>query len=292
MVELKFYSFNVRGIRDPLKRKIIFRHLTEKYPGGIYFLQETHSSPDIVSDFYRDWNVNESSDRIHFSHGKTDSCGVAVLISADLDLNITLLHRDDEGRFLVLKLITNDNQEFIACNLYCPTRNKVKEQLTFFDHVKQTLANFDYVNLIMGGDYNSIFNVELDKQGGNTENATNEFTEELKAFMEANDLVDAYRIKYPDRRTFTRFQRKPPVMTRIDHWLISSHLINYMKDVDIYPGIKSDHSIIFLSISNTNTKQGRGFWKFNTTLLKDLEYVKSINEMFDSLKEETLDFNT
>ncbi len=63
------------------------------------------------------------------------------------------------------------------------------------------------------------------------------YTDELIAFMEAHDLVDAIRIQSPNINIFTRMQQKPMILSRFDHWLISSHLV--------FPGIKSDHSIIF-----------------------------------------------
>ena len=97
MVELKIYSFNVRGVGNRLKRRTIFRHLKKKYAPGIFMLQETHSSENLEDTWKMEWNGD-----IYFSHGSTNSCGVAILISPGLDLNIQLLHKDTCGRFLAL----------------------------------------------------------------------------------------------------------------------------------------------------------------------------------------------
>ncbi len=49
------------------------------------------------------------------------------------------------------------------------------------------------------------------------------------------------------------------------------------------PGIHSDHSLLKFSIINhTKDKTGRGFWKFNTSLLHDHEYVKNIKNIIKS----------
>ena len=40
----------------------------------------------------------------------------------------------------------------------------------------------------------------------------------------------------------------------------------------------SDHSPILLEIDFTKFERGRGFWKFNTSLLKDIAYVNIVNE--------------
>ena len=281
MVDLKIYSFNVRGIRQKLKRRTIFRHLKNKYPNGVYLLQETHSSTEVEQLWKMEWNGD-----IYFNHGSTASCGVAILFFPGLDLSIDNIRKDDNGRFLALQ-IKNDDQDFFLCNLYFPTRDKVQEQLKLLNYVKQTTNEIECLYTILGGDFNTVFNPDADKQGGDMLSCTNAYTDELVAFMEAHDLIDAIRLQHPDKRLFTRIQRSPPVLSRIDHWLISSQLINYMNAANAFPGIKSDHSIIFLHISSSSVKRGRGFWKFNASLLKDLEYVNKVNDIVQKLKDET-----
>ena len=282
MVDCKIYSFNVRGIRDKVKRRVVFRHLKKKYPGGIYLLQETHSSVDVEQSWKLDWNG-----KLYFSHGETDSCGVTTMISPDLDLDVLDVSKDEGGRFLALKIKMSNEEEFFLCNIYAPTRNKVQEQIKFLNHIKNTLCLSTPLNVIIGGDFNTIFDPDLDKQGGDLVNCTNLYTKELLAFIETYDLIDAIRFQHPDKKIFTRVQRTPPVLTRIDHWLISSHLVNCLKTALALPGIKSDHSIILLHICSNSDQRGRGFWKFNSTLLKDIDYVKSISDMISTLKVKT-----
>ncbi len=282
MVDIRMYSFNVRGLRDKVKRKIVFNHLMTKYPKGIYLLQETHSTPDVESTWKKDWPGGE----IYFSHGKNDSCGVATLVYKDLDVNVSNIQQDENGRCLSMN-VSVDQDEFDVFNIYAPTRNHVEEQLQFLQYVKDKCIELSSSGLVLGGDFNTIFDADLDKQGGTMSNCTNLYTDELTAFMDAHDLFDVIRFRHPDRRLFTRIQRTPPVMTRIDHWLMSHHLSSYLQNATVFPGIKSDHSIIHFHISTSHAKRGRGFWKFNPSLLRDLEYIKSVKNIIQDIKSET-----
>ena len=92
----------------------------------------------------------------------------------------------------------------------------------------------------------------------------------------------------PHEKIFTRVQRNPLILSRIDHWLISAHLGNYISRAKVIPGVKSDHSVIILNLNNGSGKRGPGFWKFNASLLSDPEYVSSTNTLIESLCNDTL----
>ena len=52
-------------------------------------------------------------------------------------------------------------------------------------------------------------------------------------------------------------------------------------------GIKTDHSAITLSIRNDATPfKGPGFWKFNTSLLEDENYVSEMKILIEKLTNE------
>ena len=74
--------------------------------------------------------------------------------------------------------------------------------------------------------------------------------------------------------------KKGQVHSRLDYWLTSMHMIYDLKAADIKPSIKSDHSIISISFDLHNSIQrGRGFWKFNSDLFKDMEYIAKIKDV-------------
>ena len=60
----------------------------------------------------------------------------------------------------------------------------------------------------------------------------------------------------------------------------------FLHECEIIPGYRSDHSGVLLNLQiNFDTEKGRGYWKFNNTLLKDIEYVNKVKKVIN----ETLD---
>ena len=47
------------------------------------------------------------------------------------------------------------------------------------------------------------------------------------------DLVDIWRIKNPERRSFTWSQQSPKVLRRLDYWLISNNVQDWVKSTEI-----------------------------------------------------------
>ena len=77
-------------------------------------------------------------------------------------------------------------------NIYAP--NSPRGRKNFFDKLWQYKPGDD--NLIVGGDFNCIEEPDLDKQGGNPVSGTSG-VEELKQFVQTNDLFDTWRENHP-----------------------------------------------------------------------------------------------
>ena len=154
-----------------------------------------------------------------------------------------------------------------------------------------------YYYVIIGGHFNVCLNPTLDKQGG-TKVKQSARAKQLLEIAENNDLVDIWRILNEDRKRFTwrNFTKNGRVSSRLDLWMVSSHLIFDVEGTEIEPSIKTDHSLINISFYLTKTPaRGRGFWKFNNSLLADKEYVDMIkcflekcHEKFQSVENKTL----
>lgn len=65
-----------------------------------------------------------------------------------------------------------------------------------------------------------------------------------------------------------------------------------IKDVSIIAVIRSDHSAIFLHLQEIEEcQQGPGFWKMNTSLLTDENFVQKMKEKLDQWKKEGEEFS-
>ena len=284
MEHLNLSTFNARGLGDATKRRTVFGWL-KRYHSGIVFLQETHTH--IGS--HKTWE-NEWKGQVFLSSGTTSSRGVAILISAKLNITVEHIVKDTQGRFILLDARLDD-QNFILVNIYAPTKDKKEEQKDFFIYIHDILIEYMDRHLLVGGDFNICLQPEIDKKGGILEKQSDNALM-IETLAEELDLVDVWRILNPDSSRFTRreMSKNGLVQSRLDFWLISNHLLYDFCKQDIKPGIRSDHSIveIVLEIHNSQRK-GKGFFKFNSALLKDNEYTNKINTMIDTYINEQKD---
>ena len=97
----------------------------------------------------------------------------------------------------------------------------------------------------------------------------------LKNFMNEFDLQDIWRENNIGRKRFT-WKGPNNLQARLDYFLVSSDLLPFVNDCDIGIKYKSDHSPVAISFKFIKHERGRGNWKFNNSLLNDIEYVKTI----------------
>ena len=149
---LKFISNNVKRIQKLEKRIKIFEYLKN----GFIFFQETHSS---VSDEKR-W-CNELDGNLYFSHGKTNSCGVAIGYVGSKSFVLTNQTTDKNGRLLLIEVIFDD-VKFVLINI-CNCNTESQQLLTLIE-LHKILQNVDDIrnkNIIIGGDLIIIIAINL-----------------------------------------------------------------------------------------------------------------------------------
>ena len=125
MDNLKFVSNDCNGLatsdKDRIKFFLYLQNAIKK--NGILFLQETHSTKDTANKFCKDFgNENE----LYFSHGASNSCGVAIGFCGNFEREIIKEIADPNGRFLLMQVKIGDS-EYALINIYNP--NVEKDQL-------------------------------------------------------------------------------------------------------------------------------------------------------------------
>ena len=149
------------------------------------------------------------------------------------------------------------------------------------------IQEYENKNIIIGGDFNVCLQPAIDKKGGRLEERSKS-AEIIDSIVDTFDFIDVWRYLNPELRRFTRREMTKAglVQSRLDYFLISIHLLYDFSRQDIAPGIKSDHSLVYFQLEIENSqKPGRGFFKFNSTLLKDLSYVKKTKEIIKNFKD-------
>ena len=106
---------------------------------------------------------------MYFSHGTTHNKGVTVLFNSKFECDIKACKIDQNGRYIILDLETQGKQMVIV-NACAPCSSKPKEQGIFWDNLRASISSIQDLDekfLIMGGDYNVLMNINLDRYGGN-----------------------------------------------------------------------------------------------------------------------------
>ena len=134
MNNLSFISNNVKELQAISKRisEYLKNYVTSD---GFIFLQETHSS---VKD-EKIWNDGFEG-QLFFSHGKTNSCGVAIGFVGTKALNILNIRRDNLRRILVIE-VKIDDSVFVPINIY--NANTESEQLHALNDLINILETFE-----------------------------------------------------------------------------------------------------------------------------------------------------
>ena len=271
-IDINIYSLNCNGLNDDVKRKAVFEKLKKK-GDGIFMLQETHCTTENEQKWRREWG-----NHMYFSNGTSNARGVAIIITGNYEYRVLRLERDNEGRFLILE-IERKGAVYTIGNIYAPTRNFERDQQQCFTNFTAKLELMQNIHTILGGDLNLYMNPRLDKLDNSPDyNDNRNFRADVCSFVETNNIVDVWRTINPDKRCFT--WHRGDKRSRLDYLLTSEHLLNFIDDVDILPGIQSDHSLLKLSLKTGNKhEKGRGFWKFNSSLLHDPVYVDKIKNV-------------
>ena len=76
-------------------------------------------------------------------------------------------------------------------------------------------------------------------------------------------------------------EKNPCKQARLDYFLISENLRQFVRKSDIESGYRSYHSVVILELNFTNFKQGKSYWKHNNSLVSNTDYVNQINEKIE-----------
>ena len=278
--QLKVLSLNVRGINDFKKRRCIFNWI-RKNEADVIFLQETYSARELENRWKNEWGG-----RVFFVHGSNHSRGGAILLKNTVNCDVEEHITDNTGRVQILKTKLDD-QPLCFVNIYAP--NDENSQVAFFQNVKKLIVSnkiTDNYEIIIGGDFNTIMDINLDKKGGSP-NIKERSKTKILQMMDDFNLIDIWRVKNPTKRRYTWRQQNPLVQCRLDYFLISESLHDNTQNVDILPAFRSDPSGISLLLKGDNEeKRGRGYWKLNTSLLDDNVFCNSLRTELTSWLEQ------
>ena len=203
------------------------------------------------------------------------------------DIDVQKVTVDNDGRKVIL-CFKHNNNEFCIMNVYSPTQDHKLEQVTFITKLQNDIMENQDKSIIIGGDLNMHLSA-LDKYS--TKFTQSKVSIKMKSIMEDFDLLDIWREHHPSVQRYTWRRNNPLSQSRLDYWFVTAELSYNISSCDVKPSIKSDHSLISLTMKNTSEPSiGKGLWKFNANLLGDLDYIEYMKGKIESYKLEYADF--
>lgn len=254
---------NCRGLGDLRKRRDVMHYVRSKN-FDIVFLQDTHLTTRALPFFDTLWRGT-----CFHSCFSARSRGTSILFSSSLQFHFLAEKRSECGNYHIVECQIN-RETFLFVNVYGPNEDKP----AFYEDLSALIGQFNVDFIILAGDLNFVMNPVTDSLNYVGENNTHA----KKAFLELSykyNLIDAWRQVYPNKNQYT-WQRKTPFKAgRLDMFFVSDSLLNFMSNVEIVPGYRTDHNSITLSI-NKKQERGNGLWKFNVSHLADEAYIETI----------------
>lgn len=272
-LSLSVLSLNARGLRQICKRKALFL-FAKKFRTDFCFFQESHSLSSDVNFWKSQWG-NDA----WFSHGSERSAGVATFKNV---FSGTVLHSENDslGHYTCL-VVESDHCVFITVNVYGYNTKPENDQLldSLESKINVWLSKYPNSFILIGGDFNVTLNNAIDRwpPGQNTIHNLR-----LKSLMETLNVVDIWREKFPDDRSYTWSNRSGSRQSRIDFWLVSNNLPSEMISVNVLTTPLTDHRAIYISIqfSASNKSPYRSsYWKLNSSLLQHNAVQKEIKNL-------------
>ena len=282
-------TFNTKGLQQKGKRLKIFNFLKDKLKNdGIFFLQESHSTPSIEDEWKTQWDGD-----LLFSHGESNARGVTIGFTKNFECKIENVSHDGAGRVLLVEMLKN-NELFLLINFY--NANSESEQLKALESLDDLLSKRDLdkdFKPIFMGDMNVIFDIHLDALGGNPTLKKTSLALLIKVLAKL-DVSDIFRLRYPDKKRFTYRQNtgNTVIHRRLDYIFLCNSLQEYASNIQVLPSFLSDHSPVFFSLqSSTDKNRGRGVWKFNNSLLQDKNFKDGLVQTVRDTLAANPDFN-
>ena len=279
MEEVTIASINCQGLGGKEKRKDVLNYLKQK-KFAIYCLQDTHFTEKEENYIRAQWGYE-----CFFSSHNSQSRGVAILLNNNFEFKLHKIKKDLDGNKIILD-ISILNKRITLINIYGPNRDCPN----FYESVKQNLQEFENDDIIITGDFNLVMDPETDTKHYchiNNPRAREKVVDICSEFS----LIDIWRELHMETSQYTWRPTNGRKQARLDFFLISENLFTGVKETNILPGYRSDHSMITLKFRGSERKKNKLFWKFNNSLLKDKEYIKTVKEVIENVKKQYLDPN-
>lgn len=164
----------------------------------------------------------------------------------------------------------NENQQ--------STEEKNKDNQTkFFQKLKEILKRHDPQNICIVGDFNIIFDKELDRQLLKLKKRikTNLLKRPFLELVEKFNLIDVWRTQKGTAKEFTYYSERHQTWASIDSCWMSAHLVKEVIEVEIKLRSFSNHNPVIIKIRK---KQRIKNLRMNPLDLEQEEFIEKLSK--------------
>jgi hypothetical protein len=245
-------SLNVRGLLNKQKRSNILRYL-RNHKASICCIQETHAQAEHTELFHKQSLAVKSFWTPY----------VAIL-SFSTDIIMSNMQVINE-RVITVEIYptipqTWNVEKIVLVAIYAPSTQR--DRRSFYQQLTDALADIDTtVPMIITGD----FNLDFQRRESRSQHIRHLLT---YASTVENNIPTFHRGKHH---------------SIIDHALLNPQAKHKMNNFHVTPSPPSltDHSMITIGLDVASIKQGPGWWKLNTSILKETKYKKEITDFLN-----------
>ena len=228
--------------------------------------------------------ADDFKSQVFFSGGTSNSLGVLVAYLGSKSFVVKYKRNDCTFRSLILDASIDDT-DYILVNIY--NANTETEQIKVLNNFHPLLDSLDIhqnKQIILAGDFNLFLDTTLEAEGGSPCLKKKSVAKLIK-IKEHFDLCDIWRLRNPDVKQFTFRQKHASgfIQRRLDYFFISNSLQDVITHADFFAALSTDHSPVTISISKSkNCIHDHGFYKFNSSLLSDQNYVTKTKNLIQT----------
>jgi len=276
-------TYNVQGMKDfkKLKRFFNFLHKQKFISNAVINLQETHIECKTSLKYHWKGDIVQSA-------GTSNARGVAILYNKNSFDDVISTRETKDGRLCSFTAVKNG---IVSCymNIYVP--NNHYDAYRFFqsleDIMMEELETNTVNNFIISGDFNFVFNPDIDSIGRQTNNQERKVAELVKDIMTKFKIKDSYRLLH-HWGGYTWGKNNPTYLrSRLDHILISETLCkSVMQSYTTTMPNESDHYFLYTEIDTNEIEYGPGVKRCNANLLEDETILLTVTKKIQNQMEQ------
>ena len=241
----------------------------------ILCLQDTHLTPSDINSLTSQFPEY----KILINGVKTNSRGVAIILKNNFEFKIKHSENDKNGNLILLDLQMGEISLRLI-DVYAPNIDTP----LFFSRIQEYFRNSTETYNLLCGDLNLVLDPKMD--AFNYANINNPKSRSvLLEAMNSLNLCDIYRDVNPDKKRYTWRRKNPVKQARLDYAIGTSSLLDIINSCRIMPGYRSDHSRLDIELRMDSFIKGKGIWRFNCGLLKNVEYINNVKKWVNEVKQ-------